>query len=83
MGSDVENHFEIGKPMDALIISETHPLIAQTSIKNLSNTIVYSSDISMFEGTLVDGNWIIKSGCHSSKLIDEQFNATMKKLMVR
>ena len=83
MGADVVNHFEIGKPMDALVISETHPLIAQTSIKNLSNTIVYSSDITMFEGTLVDGNWTIKNGCHSSKLIDEQFNATMKKLKVR
>ena len=69
--------------MDALVISETHPLIAQTSIKNLSNTIVFSTDTSMFVGTLVDGNWIIKDGFHTSKLIDEQFNATMKKLKVR
>ena len=83
MGADVVNHFEIGKPMDALVISETHPLIAQTSIKNLSNTIVFSTDTSMFVGTLVDGNWIIKDGFHTSKLIDEQFNATMKKLKVR
>ena len=50
MGADVVNHFEIGKPMDALVISETHPLIAQTSINNLSNTIVFSSDTSMFIG---------------------------------
>ncbi|MBG16135.1 MAG: formimidoylglutamate deiminase [Crocinitomicaceae bacterium] len=83
MGVDTKNHFEIGNSFDALIISDKHPLIAQTSLTNLSNTIVYSSDSSMYKGTIVNGNWLIENGKHCNEKIDVNYNLTLKKLSIR
>ena len=60
MGIDQKLFFEVGKPLDALVISDQHPLIQTSSLKNLSNTMVYSSDLSMYKGTIVNGDWKIK-----------------------
>jgi formimidoylglutamate deiminase len=83
MGKNQKNYFEIGKPFDALVISDQHPLINQTSFKNLSNTIVYSTDISSYKGTIVNGKWIIKEGRHNGDRIEENFKSTLNKLSKR
>lgn len=83
MGENQNDCFEIGKPLDALVISEQHPLINQTSLKNLSNTIVYSADISSYKGTIVNGKWIIKEGKHENDGIEENFKSTLNTLSKR
>ena len=83
MGENQTACFEIGKPLDALVISEQHPLINQTSFKNLSNTIVYSADISFYKGTLVNGEWIIKEGKHKDDEIEKKFQSTLKSISKR
>ncbi len=75
--------FEVGKPLDALVISNKHPLIQQTSIKNLANTILYSADSSFYKGTIVNGKWVIKNGEHKNESIDREFSATIKELANR
>ena len=83
MGEDQDVFFQIGQKFDALVISESHPLINQTSFKNLSNTIVYSSDISSYKGTIVNGDWVIREGKHKDENIEANFKSTLKTLSKR
>ena len=83
MGIDQIDFFEIGKPLDALVLSCEHPLLQSTSSKNRSNTIIYSGDSSMYKGTIVNGKWVIDKGLHKNQNIDTHFLKTMKELNVR
>ncbi|MDG2153635.1 MAG: formimidoylglutamate deiminase [Crocinitomicaceae bacterium] len=83
MGIDQKTFFEIGKPLDALVLSSTHPLLQSASSKNRSNTIIYAGDSSIFNGTIVNGKWVIENGCHKDPKIDFNFIKTMKELKVR
>ena len=83
MGIDQKQFFEVGKPFDALVISDQHPLIQTASLKNLSNTMVYSSDPSMYKGTIVNGDWKIKDGHHADDNIHADFIQTLNALKVR
>ena len=83
MGIEQKLFFEVGKPLDALVISDQHPLIQTSSLKNLSNTMVYSSDLSMYKGTIVNGDWKIKDGQHADENIHVDFTRTLNALKVR
>ena len=83
MGIEQKLFFEVGKPLDALVISDQHPLIQTSSLKNLSNTMVYSSDLSMYKGTIVNGDWKIKDGQHADENIHVDFTQTLNALKVR
>ena len=83
MGIEQKQFFEVGKPLDALVISDQHPLIQTSSLKNLSNTMVYSSDLSMYKGTIVNGDWKIKEGQHADDNIHIDFMRTLNALKVR
>jgi len=83
MGVNQKAYFEIGKSLDALVISEEHPLVNLTSVKNLSNMLVYSSDPSMYKGSLVNGQWKILNGQHKDDQIHEKFIQTLSELKVR
>ncbi|MEQ9402771.1 MAG: formimidoylglutamate deiminase [Cyclobacteriaceae bacterium] len=56
--------FENGQPFNASIIRSTSPLIASSSVKNLANTIVYSTDSSMQKATVSHGEMIVNEGVH-------------------
>ncbi len=64
MGFANEHFFKVGQSFDAVLIDAKAPLIATSSLKNLCNTIVYSSDSSHLLGTIVAGNWVVKNGQH-------------------
>lgn len=83
MGIEQKLFFEVGKPLDALVISDQHPLIQTSSLKNLSNTMVYSSDLSMYKGTIVNGDWKIIDGQHADENIHVDFTRTLNALKVR
>lgn len=83
MGIDQKTFFEIGAPLDALIISDHAPLIESSSKKNRTNTIIYAADSSMFYGTIVNGKWVIENGLHHNENIDSNFIKTMNNLRVR
>jgi formimidoylglutamate deiminase len=51
MGNKKSNYFEIGGYLDFLDIDHNHPLIYNSSEKNLLNTIVYSTDIRSIKNT--------------------------------
>ena len=64
MGNKKSNYFEIGCSLDFLDIDHNHPLIYNSSDKNLLNTIIYSTDIRCIKSTFTNG---IKRGNNLDK----------------
>ena len=84
MGNNSTTFFEIGQPFDAVIVDANIPLIENTSLKNLCNTLVYSSDPTFLLGTIVGGKWMVKNGHHiNSEEIKRKFRETFKNLKIR
>lgn len=84
MGRSTKDHFEIGQPLDALIINAGTHLLADTSEKNRLASIIYTSDSSRNLGTLVNGKWVVKNQHHiKGHEIKTAFSKTMKKLKNR
>ena len=51
MGDEKSDYFEIGASLDFLEIDHNHPLIHNSSDKNLLNTLIYSTGISTIKST--------------------------------
>ncbi len=84
MGRKTADHFEIGQPFDALVVSATSHLLGDTSEKNRLATIVYTSDSSRNLGTIVNGKWVVKNQHHQSgHSIKVAFSKAMKELKNR
>ena len=83
MGNEINDYFQLGKPLNALVMSSDHPLVNMTGIKNLTNTFVYASDPTMNKGTIVNGSWKIVDNKATNNEIQEQFLKTMKALSNR
>jgi formimidoylglutamate deiminase len=81
MGVNRKNHFEIGQPLDAVIIDASAPLIATSSLKNVLASIVYTCDASNNLGTLVNGKWIIRQQRHQDhSKIRQDYASALKTL---
>ena len=84
MGNHHNSFFEIEKPLNAVVYSSEHPLISLCSKKNLSNTLVFASDISMIKGTIVNGDYIFYDGIHKNmQTIKHEFEKALKLLKYR
>jgi formimidoylglutamate deiminase len=84
MGRKTSDHFEVGRPFDALVVSATSHLLADTSEKNRLASIVYTSDSSRNIGTIVNGKWIVKNQHHQNgHAIKVAFAKAMKALKNR
>lgn len=84
MGLSSGTFFKAGDSFDAVIMDASAPLIATASAKNLSNTLVYSSDISNVLGTIIGGEWKVKNGVHyNAKSINEDFIKAINTLKIR
>lgn len=64
MGRKTSTHFEVGQPFDALIVSATTHLLADTSEKNRLATILFTGDSSRNIGTIINGKWVVKNQHH-------------------
>ena len=83
MGNEINDYFQIGKPLNALVMSDEHPLVNMTGIQNLTNTFVYASDPTMNKGTIVNGSLEILDNKAKNNEVQEQFLKTMKALSNR
>lgn len=54
-GDEKSDYFEIGASLDFLEIDHNHPLIYNSSEKNLLNTIIYSTDVTSIKNTYTKG----------------------------
>jgi formiminoglutamate deiminase len=81
MNNFEEKFFEVGKPLNAIIYDDKSPLIGSTSIDNMASTILYSSDASMQQATIINGKEVVTDGQHySNESISNKFFKTIKEL---
>lgn len=81
MGNDTLEFFKTGVHFDAAVIDATAPLVACSQPENLTSTIVYSTDVSMQLGTIVNGEWKVKNGKHlNNDKIVKDFTDTIGQL---
>ena len=83
MGIHNTNFFKKGEKFNAVVASLDHPLMYTSKTNNLCNTIIYSSDLSMIKGTIVNGEFIVKNGDHINTEISSNFRTTLEKLKCR
>ncbi len=81
MGNGNSVYFKKGHAFDAMVMDARTPVLAVCSPKNLASTIVYACDVSSHLGTMVNGEWLVKSGKHrSGKTIKNNFVSALKLL---
>ena len=84
MGIRQNQHFELGKPFDAIIFNSQSHLLVETSEKNRLATLLYTSDSSRVVGTMVNGKWIVKNQHHvNGHSIKTAFTKAIKELKTR
>jgi formimidoylglutamate deiminase len=81
MGFQMNNHFEPGKPLDAVVYDAKSPLLSHSKLQHILGTIIYTADSSAVLGTLVNGKWIVKFQHHNSEgAIRSQFKKVMNSI---
>ncbi|NJB71071.1 formimidoylglutamate deiminase [Saonia flava] len=84
MGNYSSEFFTIGDSLNACVIDASAPLIATSSEKNLTSTIVYSTDSLFQSETISHGNRIVSSNMHQNKYgIAKGFIETLNQLKNR
>ncbi|UII34051.1 formimidoylglutamate deiminase [Fulvivirga ulvae] len=84
MGNKNEVYFKEGEPFDAVVYDATAPLLASSSISNILSAIIYSGDVTMTLGTVVNGEWIVKNNEHKLReRITGNFISCIKGLNIR
>ena len=84
MNSHQQMFFQVGKPLNAVLLDANAPLIASSSLKNLPSTIVYASDVSMQYGTIAQGKLVVNEGRHfAEEKIRENFVRIIRQLKSR
>jgi formimidoylglutamate deiminase len=84
MGLAQANHFEIGKPFDAVVYNAQSHLLSETSERNRLATLVYTSDSSRVLGTIVNGKWAVKNQHHANgRAIKSAFSKAIRELKTR
>ena len=81
----LKNSFALqeGSYLDGLVLDAQHPLLASTE-EALGATIVYSSDSSMYYGTLINGEWKVKSNVHEYRdAISQSFSSAIHSMNIR
>lgn len=84
MGHSATDFFAVGQPLDAVVYSKNHPLLATCSPNLRCNTLLYSSDATFNLSTLVNGKWRVKEGVHlQAKPIATAFTNQLNALQLR
>lgn len=64
MGYNSGNFFAPGQPLDGVVYDNNIGLLADTNPKYIIPRILYNADSSWINGTLVNGQWIVKNRFH-------------------
>ncbi len=76
--------FKVGEKLNAAIIDADAPLLAASSLKNMTSSILYTADATHQWGTISNGNLIVQNGKHNhSKEISNNFIQSLNELKNR
>ena len=64
MGIKDSRSLKVGDPFDVAVLNPEHPVLVGKAPKYLLSALIYSSDSSVFAGTIVAGNWVVNNGKH-------------------
>ena len=81
MNNFEEQFFEVGQPLNAIIYDDKSPLIESSSIDNMASTILYSSDASAQQATIINGKEVVTASKHfDNESISNKFYKTIREL---
>lgn len=84
MGNNEAIYFKVGAYFNAVVYDANAPLLLNTSLDNLTNTIVYACDSSMNLGTICNGKLMVYKGQHKKKKkITSNFKNSIEELSNR
>lgn len=63
-GEPAGEHFEIGKPLNACVIGDGHPLLTSSSIDSIADRILYAPEAAVVESTIINGRMMSENGRH-------------------
>ncbi len=79
-----QEYFKVGDFFDAIVYNAEHPLLATTSLQNLSSTIVFSADSAMNLATISKGQIRVKQGVYQqAEQVNKDFIKTIEELKNR
>lgn len=64
MGRPSHKAFGPGSALDGIVIKNNHPVMVGKEKERRLSACLYSGDSSIFKGTLVAGQWVVKEGQH-------------------
>lgn len=81
MNNKTQQFFKIGEPLNAAIFDSSSPLLKTAKDKNLSSSILYTSNLDHQSGTIVNGIMKTENGKHIlSNEIEHKFINTIQEL---
>ncbi len=84
MNNFTTEFFKVGEKLNAAIVDANAPLLAASSLKNMTSSILYTTDSSHQWGTISNGELIVQNGRHNqSQKIRNQFAQALKDLQNR
>jgi formimidoylglutamate deiminase len=83
MGRGAENYFSLGNSFDAVVFDANTPLLSTVSLQNVLSAIVYAADAASPLGTIVNGEWVVKSSHRKSDEIRAAFKSVLNRLSNR
>lgn len=60
----LEDYFQVGMPLDAIIIDDEMPLLAAAETQNILPIILYNADSQWIKGTITQAKWRVKNQKH-------------------
>ena len=64
MGIKENLGLKVGDPFDVAVLDPSHPVLVGKKDEHLLSALIYSADSSVFAGTIVGGNWVVKNKKH-------------------
>ena len=83
VGDSTEGYLDKGNPLDAMVVKDSHPLLACSKSEFLLSTIIYCLDSSQMFGTLVDGKWVVREKHPLHEKFGADFVQTVKEIGIR
>lgn len=81
MGNYNEEYFKIGDYFNASLYTANSPLLSTSSLNNITNTILYSTDTSVQLGTITNGKLVCYKGeSKNNKKIKQNFIDSISKI---
>ena len=76
-----ESLFQLGKNLNGILLDHTHPIMAGKKIEEVLSGFIFASDLSIINGTMRSGKWIVRNQKHLHQtIIRKKYRETIESL---